>query len=213
MAEFREPMPTITGPGTYLIALIFIALIATSKQTSAFALKLENAAVLVAISLPLSLLITQVYHACFTKFGYKKKNKYWDNRYSKYKKEMYKLDTMVDYLSWQNCKGEKEWFVIQKRASTYHLFSVLLWSSCLFFLAYTIFLLANKFYSFWLCAGFFWDIDIYCWGVCLTYFITVVCLLSFLCARKKIWDVWMVLDRKIIKNIESDLDDWLEDEP
>ena len=203
-------MPIITGPGAYLIALVFIALIATSKQTCTFALKLENAATLVAISIPLSVLLTQVYHACFTKFGYKKKN--WCSRYSNDEKNNYMLDTMVDYLSWQKCKGEKEWFVIQKRASAYNLFSMLFYSSLLFLIAYTMFLLANKFYIYWLCPGLFWDIHIYWWGAGLTYFITCVCLLSFLCACKMIWKAYMVLDRKIVKDIESDLVGWVKEE-
>jgi hypothetical protein len=154
MAEFRETMPTISGPGAFLVSLIFIALILTSVESRDLAFNWQFAVALVAISFPISVLITQLYHALSTKFGYRMKN--WGEKYAKYKKNMYKLDTMVDYLSWKKNKGMKEWGVIQKRASAYNLFSMLRGVSILFLLAYTIFLAWNR-----LCG----HISIFGWGV------------------------------------------------
>ena len=147
-------MPTISGPGAFLVSLIFIALILTSVESRDLAFNWQFAVALVAISFPISVLITQLYHALSTKFGYRMKN--WGEKYAKYKKNMYKLDTMVDYLSWKKNKGMKEWGVIQKRASAYNLFSMLRGVSILFLLAYTIFLAWNR-----LCG----HISIFGWGV------------------------------------------------
>ena len=201
MAEFRETFPTITGPGAFLVSLIFIALILTSSESRNLAFDWQFAVALVAISYPISILITQLYHALFTRFGFRKKN--FGERYAKYKKNMYKVDTMVDFLFWKKGNGEKEWRIIQKRATAYNLLNMLRCISILFILAYTIFLVWNRFYE---------HMYIIWWGVGLTYGIVILCTISFWLACDDIWDVWMILDREIIKDIESDLDAWVKDE-
>jgi hypothetical protein len=200
MSEFREPMPIVSGPGAFLISLIFIALILTSSESRDLAFNWQFAVALVAISLPISILITQIFHAFLTKFGYRMKN--WGEKYTKYKKKMYILDSMVDYLSWRESKGEKEWRIIQKRASAYWLVSMLLYVSVFFLLGYTIAVLN-------LLSG---NIPVCWWGVGLTYLITILCVILFWLAREDIWKAYMILDRKIIKDIESELDTWIKTE-
>ena len=155
MAEFRENIPTISGPGTFLISLIFLALILTSEKSRNLAFDLEFAVTLVAISFPISIFLTQVYHALFMIFGYRKKD--WGDQFIEYTKSMYMLDTMVDYLCHKVCKGDKEWVIIQKRAVAYNLFDMLHWTTILFLLVYTISLMHIDYGQ------------IYHWGVFLIY--------------------------------------------
>lgn len=203
MAEFREPIPIISGPGAVLVALIFIALILTSEESRILAFNWQFAVALVAISFPISVLITQVYHAFYTKFGYRKKN--WGEKYARYKKNMHKLDAMADYLIYEKGAGEKGWVIIQKKATAYHFSGMLLCVSFLFIPGYTIFLILA-------CNGLFRHFHISWWGVVFTYGIATFCTILFWLARKVIWEAYMLLDRKIIKGIESCLDAWAKDE-
>ena len=202
MAEFRETIPTISGPGAFLVVLIFLALILTSSKSRDLAFNWQFAVALVAISIPTSIFITQIYHSFFTKFGFRMKN--WGEKYTKYKKNMHKLDGMVDYLSYKSGKGDKEWVIIQKRATAYHLFSMLRDISVLFLLSYFIFLFWNELYGH--------VISISWWGVVLTGAVAFFSTILFHLACKDVWEAWELLDRKIIKEIETDLDDWVKEE-
>lgn len=199
----REAIPTISGPGAVLGSLILLALILTSDNSRKLAFNWEFDAALVVISLPISIFITQVYHALFMKFGHRKKN--WGEKYEKYKKSMNILDNMADYLCYKQGKGDKEWVIIQKRAATYSLHDMLRGVTILFILIYTICLI----YYFWInnVYGQIWYL-----GVSLTYLIAISCTVFFWLACKNIWDEYMILDRKIIKDIESDLDSWIKEE-
>lgn len=201
MAEFREVMPTVSAAGAVLISLVFIALILTSEETRKLAFNWEFAVALVAISLPLSILISQIYHAFFSKFGFKKMN--LNMKYSGKRVNMHKIDVAIDYLSWKNGKGDKEWFVIQKRATAFHLFNMLRSVSISFLFSYTLSLVWNQLFGtlsiFWLGAG-------------LVYGVVVSCCILFWLSCREIWEVWMLLDRKIVKDIEPELDSWIKDE-
>lgn len=129
MVEFREIIPTVTGPGAFLVFLIFLALILTSEKSRSLALDWQFAVALVAISIPLSIFVTQIYHAFFTKLGFRMKD--YAKGYPK--KEMHKIDVMVDYLSHQKRKDTMEWTIVNKRAIAYHLFSILRILSILFY--------------------------------------------------------------------------------
>ena len=134
MVEFREIIPTVTGPGAFLVSLIFLALILTSGKSRSLALDWQFAVALVAISIPLSIFITQTYHAFFTKFGFQMK----DYAKGTPKKEMHKIDVMLDYLSHKKRKGTMEWMTVNKRAIAYHLFSTLRILSILFLFIYVL---------------------------------------------------------------------------
>jgi len=198
MVESREAIPIITGSGAFSVSLIFLALILTSEKSRNLAINWEFAVALVAISFPMSIFINQVYHALFTIFGFSKKN--WGDKFKKYTKSMNKINAMVDYLSYKNDKGDKEWVIIQKRATAYSLFDMLRWITILFLLVYTITLKYNV----------YGQIDY--WGVGLIYGIIIFCTIIFRRACKNIWDEYMLLDRKIIKDIEPDLDSWIQEE-
>jgi hypothetical protein len=68
MDEFREVIPTLTGPGAFLITLIVLGLLAMGWDLSDDGLLIAG---LVAFSLPLSVFITQVYHAYHRRGGFK----------------------------------------------------------------------------------------------------------------------------------------------
>ncbi len=218
MAEFREAIPTISGPGTFLIFLIFLALILTSDESLASILTSDEnnqlnfnwsfAAALAAISLPTSIFITQIYRGCFEKFGVNKSD--WGEEYTEYKRDMLKLYAMVDYLSHKNGKGDKEWVIIQKRATAYHLFSMLRYVSFSFLFCYTIIIFLI--WTGW-CGH---TISISCSGLGVASMI-VIALLSgivFHFSSKDVWNVWMILDKKIIRDrdIKLELDAWIKEE-
>jgi hypothetical protein len=210
MAEFREQMPILTGPGAYFISLAFIALLSTSNYTFTWVFDLEKTAVLIAISFPISVFITQLYHAFFTKFGYEKKD--WVKRFSKYTKDGYLLDSMVDYLSWEKDLGQKEWFVIQKRYSAFILFNMLKWTTFGFFVLYLLFCLILVILKFCLCPQHYSHVEIRWWGIALTSIVCIVCILTFRVACKKVWNTFMCLDSKLIEGIEKHLIEWLKKE-
>jgi hypothetical protein len=198
MVESREAIPIITGSGAFSVSLIFLALILTSEKSRNLAFNWEFAVALVAISFPTSIFINQVYHALFTIFGFSRKK--FGSEFEKYTKHMNILNAMVDYLAYKQKKGDKEWIIIQKRATAYSFFDMLRWITILFLLVYTITLVHNV----------YGQIDY--WGVGLIYGITIFCTIIFWHACKNIWDEYMVLDRKIIKDIKPDLDSWIQEE-
>lgn len=187
MVESREAIPTISGSGAFLVSLIFLALILTSEKSRNLAFNWEFAVALVAISFPISIFITQLYHALFMIFGYRKKN--WGDKFEKYNntKSMYILDIMVDYLCHKADKGDKEWVIIQKRAVAYNLFDMLRWVTILFLLVYTISLIYNVYGQ------------IYYWGVILLYGIAISCTILFWRACESIWDAYMLLDTHLLQ--------------
>jgi hypothetical protein len=204
MAEFRETIPTITGPGAFLVSLIFLALILTSEDSRKLAFNWEFAVALVAISFPISIFITQVYPALFVKLGYQMKAKDWCEKYKNCEKDMHKLDVMVDYLAHKKCKGDKEWVIIQKRATAYNLFDMLRGISILFIFCYTLILI-------WYVFNYHYTV--FRLGVGSIYGIALFCTALFWFSCKDIWNVWMLLDRKIINDeeISGDLDKWKEE--
>lgn len=203
MAEFREAIPTISGSGTFLIFLIFLALILTSDESRQLAFDWEIAVALVAISIPTSIFITQIYHGYFMKFGIKKKN--FGDEYTKYKKDMHTLDVMVDYLSYK-CVGNKEWVIIQKRGTAYHLFSMLRAVSFLFLFCYIIFIIWNEYWGNIIPISWSW------FGVASIIVIAFLSGIIFHYNCKDVWNDWMILDKMIIRDIKSKLDDWIKEE-
>ena len=201
MPNFKELIPTVSGPGSFLVSLIFISLFLTSGKSRSLILNWQFAVALVAISLPLSILITQIYHAYFIKYGYTKK--IWGPKYKKYKINMSKLDAMFDYLSWAKSKGDKEWVIIQKKASAYNLFNMLFIVSLGFFYIYAIILIVNIFER-------YFDINVI--GVILTSLILIASNIIFLTGCEETWDIYQLLDRRLLKDIEEDLEGWIKEE-
>lgn len=213
MADFREAIPTVTGPGIFLIFLVFLALLLTSSETLELALDWQKATALFVISIPTSIFITQTYHGVFTKFGFGMKAKYWGDEYKKYKKDMCTIDSMVDYLSYKNGLGDKQWLILQKKAIAYHNFSILRAMSVFFLFCYSTFLYWNKSIGH-LISEFLWN----GFGVFLVLAITFSLGVIFHLSCKETWKAFMILDKELIReninseNIKSCLDSWIERE-
>jgi len=203
MSILREPIPTITGPGGFLIALIFIALILTSFESRGLAFDWQFALALVAISVPLSILITQTYQALFMKFGSRRMLEHFGSRWPRYKKRGHELVVMLDYLSWKRDLADKEWGIIRREATAFHLFNMLKWTSSLFLLGYVILL---PWYA--LCQR----MSVLWWGVAMTLAAAALCFYSFWAASKESWKTWMMIDRKLIKELKPCWTSWLIEE-
>lgn len=56
------------------------------------------------------------------------------------------------------------------------------------------------------------DVGVWWPGVALVLGVTFLCVIIFHLACREVWNVWMMLDRKLIKEIESDLYTWAKEE-
>jgi hypothetical protein len=200
MTELRETLPTISGSGAFAVSLILFALIFASDESRNLAFNWQFTIALVAISFPISFFINQIHHSIFIFFGFQRKDSY--KTFSIDKKSYIKLDVMLDYLAFRDGKGDKGWSIIQKRALGYHLFSTLKEVSLFFIVCYSIFLFWNYFYG---------DIEILLLGAIFVYFIVTVCVFLFWYTCDRIWDIWMLLDKKVVKDYKNEIRKWCND--
>jgi len=148
MDEFREGIPTLTGPGAFLITLIFLGALAISEgRVWVF----SNGIVivgLVTLSLPLSVFITQVYHAYNRKWGFSRPyiTKIRDEGkkdWKEFSSDPYVLDARLDFLTLR-CNHEDNLKaclnLIRKHAASYSLSIMLTWTSGIFAIGYVIFI-------------------------------------------------------------------------
>ncbi len=195
---FREAMPTLTGPGSVLAALVFIALILTSKETRDLALSYQFALAIVAISFPASVLLSQLYYAVFTKVALRRKWDVWGKEFITRKKDMYTLDTMFEYLATRG--RQDEWAVVQRLSTSFNLFDMFFYVTLCFVLGYTGLLGIS------LVKG----IDgISVAGTALTFVIALGTLFLFHAARSNVWNAYMVLDRRLLREgLSEEIKSW-----
>jgi low affinity Fe/Cu permease len=199
LPEFKEPSPTVSGPGAYLICWIFIALFLTSPETRQLCLNWQFSLALVAISLPASVFITQTYSAFLTLFVYRRKT--WEPKFQRYRKHFHKIDSMSDYLVWKKDLGEKEYRQIEREAWEFNLYMMLGSMSILFLISYTLYLV---FFS--------QNISVFWTGVIGIYALSLCCTTLFLIASKEAWEAYLTLDRRAMKELEPLLIQWAEQE-
>lgn len=195
---FREAMPTLTGPGSVLAALVFIALILTSKETRDLALSYQFALAIVAISFPTSVLLSQLYYAVFTKVALRRKWDVWGKEFIARKKDMYMLDTMFEYLATRG--RQEEWTLVQRLATSYNLFDMFSYVTLCFGIGYTVLIMIGI-------AGGMAGLSPV--GVFVTYMFAVASLILFHAARENVWNAYMVLDRRLLREgLSEEIKTW-----
>lgn len=202
--EFRENIPTITGPGAFFIALVITALLITSQVTRDFLLEKWSVTIgLVAISIPLSVLFNQIYHSLFLIFGFKKKH--FHKKFRIKNDFNYLIDTMLDYSSFESKESQKEWFIIQKRATAFNFNCTILMVTIIFTIIYILYLILG--------CSIKYIIGKYC--IIGNIAIIVLCILLiilFMKTCKKLWSTLMVLDRKLLEKQYTYIKKWLIEE-
>lgn len=145
MSDFREVIPTLTGPGAYFVFLLILAIMIFDIKW--FHSNIVIIVGLVALSIPFSVVITQIYHALFRIYGFgkldfiktfkKKGREEWKNLPD------YLVDAKVDFLALT--KSEKENFylkdsreLISRQSSAFHLSMMFFGISAFFTIAYPI---------------------------------------------------------------------------
>lgn len=209
MAGFREPIPTITGPGGYFVFLLILAVMWTSKDGIEVVFNWNYAVALVAISIPLSVFVTQVYHALFRLFGFKSLE--WIKPYLKGEKaslieqgrEAYGIDVMMDFLVSKKDSDGGGFEICQKQATAYHISNMLFWTSAVFVVLY-VSLLVFMYFTMTLP-------DFSAIGVLLTFVFTVCLAVVFRTARKTAMRAWEMINSKLLqdKTVQYGLREWL----
>jgi len=199
MSEFGESFPTISGPGSYLAFLIFFALLLTNENTQLIATNWQFAVALVAISIPASVFITQIYHALFTKFGFNKLR--IREIYPQYENIVYELAVLIDYFAHKRECQNKEYQIIRKRAAYYHLQNMLKSISILFSLSYVIiiFFLGHS--------DAITHVNLL--GYLIVIFLPILFFFIFNFASEKNWKLWNELNLRFIEDNKEEFNDWL----
>lgn len=209
MTDSKNQIPILTGPGAFFIALIIIALGITSS-TSRDTL-IENPlfiAGLVTLSIPFSVFFVQIFYGLYT-ISLIFFPKDYGSDFTGY--ATYELDCFIDYLSHKPAMSliipesksdyQNEWDIIYRKAQGRNLFGTLCLECVTFLLFYSFFIFAN-----WA------NEDLNHYEICIFLVIVTLLALIFLIVMQKLSRVIEMYDRKIIRNFNSELLSWANDE-